>query len=309
MAKATQVTDSAHPLIFGEVLYDCFPDGSQVLGGAPFNVAWHLQGFGLAPLLLSRVGTDAVGDKVITQMHAWGMDTSLMQHDKEHATGIVTITMQGTQHSFEIKPDQAYDHIDQTQAAAALREKQISLLYHGSLAMRGIISRQTLHWLRNKLNTTPLFIDINLRAPFWQADAVRGIIQHAAWVKLNEDELQALSANNANDNYAAQQFAKQHNINHLLLTRGADGALLVDGDALHESPAAPVANLVDTVGAGDAFTAVMLYGLARTWPLPRTLCHASEFAAAICTQRGAINHDQSFYDNFIKRWEDLSHRY
>ncbi|MBA1332725.1 carbohydrate kinase, partial [Candidatus Endoriftia persephone str. Guaymas] len=51
----------SHPIIFGEVLFDCFEDGSRVLGGAPFNVAWHLQALGAAPLFISRVGDDSLG--------------------------------------------------------------------------------------------------------------------------------------------------------------------------------------------------------------------------------------------------------
>ena len=64
------------PIIFGEVLFDCFPDGSRVLGGAPFNVAWHLQAFGAEPLFVSRVGNDPMGRKIRDAMLQWGMDTS-----------------------------------------------------------------------------------------------------------------------------------------------------------------------------------------------------------------------------------------
>ena len=78
-----------HPVIFGEVLYDRFPDGSVVLGGAPFNVAWHLQAFGVAPLFVSRVGDDALGRSVRNTMIAWEMDTSGLQLDPVHPTGSV----------------------------------------------------------------------------------------------------------------------------------------------------------------------------------------------------------------------------
>ena len=85
------MNDNSRPYIFGEVLYDCFPDGEQVLGGAPFNVAWHLQALGDSPTLISRVGMDARGKQIIESMRSWGMDTSIMQQDSEKPTGIVSI--------------------------------------------------------------------------------------------------------------------------------------------------------------------------------------------------------------------------
>ncbi len=47
--------------VFGEVLFDCFPNGKQVLGGAPFNVAWHLQALGDDPTFISQIGDDTLG--------------------------------------------------------------------------------------------------------------------------------------------------------------------------------------------------------------------------------------------------------
>ncbi len=77
--------------IFGEVLFDHFPDGKRVLGGAPFNVAWHLQAFGLAPRFISRVGADAEGESVLTAMREWGMDTQAVQIDAHRPTGRVSV--------------------------------------------------------------------------------------------------------------------------------------------------------------------------------------------------------------------------
>ena len=79
------------PLIFGEVLFDRFPDGSEVLGGAPFNVAWHLQGFGLRPRLISRIGEDRAGRRVVEAMDRWGLDTAGVQRDLRRPTGAVDI--------------------------------------------------------------------------------------------------------------------------------------------------------------------------------------------------------------------------
>lgn len=303
MAMQRHSIGKFRPLIFGEILYDCFPDGTRILGGAPFNVAWHLRGFGLSPLLLSRVGLDAAGISALEQLRDWGLDTSLIQADSEHPTGTVTIAIRNGQHDFDIIADQAYDHIDYLTAAHTLRSQDISLLYHGTLASRGTASRTTLHHLRETL-TAPNFIDINLRTPWWQAEEVHTMIRNAAWVKLNEEELHALTPEKKGNISVSRQFAADHNIGRLLVTRGEAGAMLVDGNTIHECAAPSLDNLVDTVGAGDAFSAVMLYGLSRQWPLQRSLRHAAEFAAAICTQRGATINSRTFYEEFINRWED-----
>ncbi len=81
--------------VFGEVLFDCFPGGEQVLGGAPFNVAWHLQAFGQRPRFVSRVGEDEAGRRIRRAMSDWGMDTDDLQRDPRHATGQVQITFSG----------------------------------------------------------------------------------------------------------------------------------------------------------------------------------------------------------------------
>ena len=99
------------PVLFGEVLFDRFPSGDVVLGGAPFNVAWHLQAFGLAPLFLSRVGDDDLGREVLSAMRSWGMETFGVQVDSEHPTGAVEVRIADDEPSYEILPEQAYDYI------------------------------------------------------------------------------------------------------------------------------------------------------------------------------------------------------
>jgi len=303
MAKHEHTSTAPRPLIFGEVLYDCFPDGSRVLGGAPFNVAWHLRGFGLDPLLLSAVGDDAPGQDVLRRMRDWGMDTAGVQTIGTHPTGTVAITLHGGQHTFHIAAAQAYDHIAMAQAAQAVRGHHIGPLYHGTLAARDNTSRATLHRLRRELHC-PVFVDINLRAPWWQPQDVLDFIQNTAWTKLNDDELYEFVPDDVAIESAAKYLAKRHHIDNLLVTRGAQGALLLRGDALFNCIAPEVAQIVDSVGAGDAFSAVFLLGLARHWPPQRILRNAAEFAAAICGRRGAIVGERKFYEDFIQHWED-----
>ncbi|UCH28792.1 MAG: hypothetical protein JSV06_11005, partial [Myxococcales bacterium] len=157
------------PVIFGEVLFDHFPDGSRVLGGAPFNVAWHLRGFGANPLVLSAVGDDDEGREVLERMTSWDLMTHGVQTDPTHPTGRVTASVVDGENRFEIAPNQAWDFVKMGPALRATAEEPAGLLYHGSLALRGDVSWDTLRSLRAKADA-PSFVDINLREPWWTRD-------------------------------------------------------------------------------------------------------------------------------------------
>jgi fructokinase len=303
MAKNEPHTRNTRPLVFGEVLYDNFPGGEQVLGGAPFNVAWHLQGFGLSPLLLTRIGSDAAGDAILDRMTAWGMDTAAVQHDAAHPTGIVDITLHNDQPRFHIVEAQAYDYIEQELAADVLKKENIGILYHGSLAARSEVSRRTLLWLRRRI-ALPAFVDINLRPPWWQPEEIAELLCDARWLKLNGDELQEILPGAPDAAGAAGSLSSRYQLDGVIVTLGAQGALLLHDRKRYDCAAAPVPHLVDTVGAGDAFSAVVLLGLSRRWPVVRMMRRAAEFAAAICGQRGATVFDAGFYTGFIEQWED-----
>jgi fructokinase len=294
------MTDSERPVIFGEVLYDCFPDGEAVLGGAPFNVAWHLQGFGLSPLFISRVGDDPLGHRVRDTMHRHGMDTSGLQLDSSYPTGEVTITMSGNSHSFEILPDKAYDHIDR-ESLPPLPET--ALFYHGSLAARSPVSAQTLAFLRARFSDRRL-IDVNLRSPWWQRQQVLDLIDGAWLAKLNDEELLQLVPDAADDATRMQQLIRDAGLQLLLITRGAAGAelLTAGGDSYRVAPDT-VTSVVDTVGAGDALTGILMAGVLQDWPYRQTLERAQTFASAIVGQRGAIVEEPGFYQSFTDAWE------
>jgi fructokinase len=292
--------DRSRPVIFGEVLYDCFPDGEAVLGGAPFNVAWHLQGFGLSPLFISRVGDDPLGHRVRDTMHKHGMDTSGLQLDSLHPTGKVTITLSGNNHSFEIIPDQAYDYIARD-ALPPLPEQ--ALFYHGSLAARSPVSAQTLAYLRTRY-TSRCMIDVNLRSPWWQRQQVLDQIKGAWLAKLNDDELLLLVPDAADDASRMQHLINAAGLQQLLITRGAAGAELLTADGEHFRVAPDtVTRVVDTIGAGDALTSVIILAALQGWPYPKTLERAQAFASAIVGCRGAIVEESGFYQPFNEAWE------
>lgn len=291
------------PIIFGETLYDVFPEGQSVLGGAPFNVAWHLQGFGLNPLLVTRIGRDSLGEQALQTMQNWGMVTHTVQHDTLYPTGTVGVSIHHGSPYFEIPPHQAYDHITVEPALEILAHSSCHLLYHGTLALRHHISRQTLHALVQTLKL-PIFLDINLRPPWWNQQLLETYLKAATWVKANEEEMNIIEpkfrpfyekSHFQQSERILEAFCHRYDISMLIVTLGKQGALLktLQGDFLY-LPAPKIA-VVDSVGAGDAFSAVVIEGLIHKLSPSLILEQAMAFAATICEIRGATSLDQSPY--------------
>ncbi|MEW8660199.1 MAG: carbohydrate kinase [Candidatus Thiodiazotropha endolucinida] len=285
--------------IFGEVLFDCFPEGERVLGGAPFNVAWHLQAFGRSPLFISRIGSDEEGDAILRSMGQWGMATGCLQRDERHPTGRVTITLEAGEPSYEIVADVAYDFID----AAGVADVQTTTLYHGSLGLRNPIAREALNRLKAN-NPQRIFMDVNLRDPWWQRESVLNWVTEADWVKLNEHELLQLHSESDDLLTTATSFRHQYKLEGLVVTLGERGVLAVAADdrTCEIKPELNL-NLVDTVGAGDALTSVLILGLELDWTLQLTLERAQRFASAIVGRRGAVVDDPVFYQSYIDAWQ------
>ena len=297
---------SGRPVVFGEVLFDRFPDGADVLGGAPFNVAWHLQGFGLGPLLISRIGDDEAGRRVRRAMQDWGMDTDGVQTDADHPTGAVHVSLREGQPSFDILPDQAYDHLDAGAAASMTAAQPSALVYHGTLILRGRASRDALDAVCTGANA-PVFVDVNLRDPWWRESDLPRVLNRAHWVKVNEEELIRIASRLGQAagtlEETARRFQREHDLALLLVTRGRAGALGFEGsgDIRTVAPGESV-DVVDTVGAGDAFASVLLAGLIGGWPLATAMERAQNFASRICRQRGATAADPALYRDVMRAW-------
>jgi fructokinase len=297
------MTDTdTRPVIFGEVLYDCFPGGEVVLGGAPFNVAWHLQGMGLSPLFISRVGDDPLGHRVRDIMEHRGMNTAGLQLDSAHPTGRVNISLSGGSHSFDILPDQAYDYIVDD-ALPPLPDR--ALFYHGSLAARNPVSAATLSLLCERFGDNRL-VDVNLRTPWWQRESVLHMLEGARLVKLNDEELVELAPAASDDAASMRRLIDNAGLQELVVTRGAGGAELMTGSGeVYRVVPESATHVVDTVGAGDALTSVLVLGLLHDWSYAVILERAQAFASAIVGHRGATVEAADFYQPFIEAW-DLS---
>ena len=295
------------PLIFGEALHDHFPDGSKVLGGAPFNVAWHLQGFKASPLMVTAVGADPDGAAIVKRMAGWGMTTSGVQIHPTRPTGRVTATLKDGEPRYEIEAGQAYDAISQENLPPPQELGQVHLLYHGSLGIREETSRETLEYLRSTIHV-PTVLDVNLRDPWWSREVLNGYLQGTECVKMNREEAEILTGRQIENEEqllsGAQSLRSSFEIGMLVVTLGTDGALAISAEGVHRQEAPQLSDMVDPVGAGDAFSAVLALGIQEGWALEATLQRATDFASEVCRVRGATLEDPDLYARYARRWTD-----
>lgn len=301
-------------VIFGEALVDEFPT-EQVVGGAPFNVARHLAAFMAPPLTITRIGDDRNGQAVRAEFERFVMPETGLQVDPIEETGRVVVERNAQGHRFTILPRQAYDFIDPQVAVDSLSGVDAHTLYFGTLAQRGERSRLALAALLESTRARR-FLDLNLRAGQVDETVVTRSLQAADIVKLNEDELQTLFQwyfqIGRNDpllsteevHAACRALMDRFTLEALIVTLGHRGSVYFGADgslvANRDNPAPPF--VIDTVGAGDAFSAIFLLGRLRGWPLDLTLARANEFAGAICAVTGAVPRDINFYDKWVARW-------
>ncbi len=300
-------------VVFGEALVDDFVT-EQLVGGAPFNVARNLAAFMSPQLMVTRIGSDRNGAVVRAEFERFAMSERGLQIDRMEETGRVVVERRPDGHRFVILPKQAYDFIDPTSALDALTTVTPATIYFGTLAQRGQRSRDTLYKLLAASGATR-FLDLNLRDGQTDRGCVSESLRAADIAKVNEEELQALFSwyfqidpetplDSEEVRAACRALLDMFSLEALIVTLGhrgsvyfgADGALIVNRD----NPVPPF--VLDTVGAGDAFSAIFLLGRARGWPLEQTLARANEFAGAICAVSGAVPQDMGFYDKWVARW-------
>ncbi|MBM4075521.1 MAG: carbohydrate kinase [Planctomycetes bacterium] len=275
----------------GELLWDCFPD-RRLPGGAPANFAFHAQQLGARAATVTRVGSDQLGDELCEFLEAQGLDVGFVQKDPVHSTGTVTVQPddKGTKYTF--LPDSAWDFLEPDTALlnAVQSAKAISF---GTLAQRCPISRATIHvCLAAAPVDCQIVYDVNLRPPFYERDWIERSIQRATCVKLNDDETKILSRLLETNTQTELQFAEHllktfHKLDLVCVTRGSRGCMAVDRHECIEFPGIPV-TVVDTVGAGDAFTAALIQTRLDKWPLTASANFANHVGALVASHPGAM---------------------
>ncbi|MSU68345.1 MAG: carbohydrate kinase [Opitutaceae bacterium] len=277
----------------GEVLWDLFPEGAR-FGGAPANFACHAALLGGEVSILSAVGKDQRGDEALTILQGFGVDTSLIQPTSAAPTGSVGVRVDAAGNpSFEIRVGSAWDRVDWTDTLAA-RLSTVDALYFGTLGQRGQPARATIRRAAGLAQTRNILrvLDVNLRRPFYDAALIRESVALASVLKLSDEELPEVAvacgvAADAKPESTLRSLLKRSDLDLVVMTRGAEGAILVSAEDTIVQPGFPTV-VRDTVGAGDAFTAAFTVGLLRRTPVAVILRRACQVAAAVCAHAGAV---------------------
>ena len=275
----------------GELLWDCFPD-RRLPGGAPANVAFHAQQLGLSTAVASCVGNDEPGDEICTYLVSQGLSIELVQRDPIRPTGTVTVTPGATNTNYAFLDNSAWDFLEPN---AALLEaiSSAKAICFGTLAQRRSCTRSTIHKCLHLASKDGLIVyDVNLRPPHVSRDWIVKSLQQATVVKLNDDEVKVLSQllefrSNDEIRFAKGLLDAYRQLELVCITRGNRGCLAVTCDETIEIPGIPI-EVVDTVGAGDAFTAAIIFGRLENWPLIRMLDLANRFGARVASCPGAM---------------------
>lgn len=274
----------------GELLWDIFPD-SRRAGGAPANVAYHAMQLGAHGLPASRVGQDADGEQLVADLAARGLETRLIQTDRQHPTGLVTVSLSAAgQPSYVIHQQVAWEHLEPAPALLAAAAMADAICF-GTLAQRTSTSRETIHaCLRAAGPQTLIAYDVNLRQHWYEREWIERSIRASDVIKLNDEELVILAKLFELPDQSPARFAAHlHSLGAdiVVVTRGASGCSVFAAETTGNFPSEPV-TVVDTVGAGDAFTAAFLLALLRGWPLARAAQLANAIGGLVASRAGAM---------------------
>lgn len=288
----------------GEVLWDLLPTGPRP-GGAPANFTFHARSLGARATLVSRIGDDDLGHKLLRRLKDLGMTTECVALDSVHPTGTVSVELENGQPRYVIHKDVAWDFLEgNSDAVAAVRGADA--VCFGTLAQRNEVSRKSIQQLLEATRPGALRVcDVNLRQNFYTRELIADSLARANVLKLNDAELPVLSELFLLKGDTRQQLAalaRQFELRLIALTRGAQGSVLFDGSTWSEHPGTEV-KLEDTIGAGDSFTAATVLGFLSQWPLDRINSFANEVAAFVCSQPGAT---PSLPEHFRKQLEPIS---
>lgn len=284
---------------FGEVLFDVYPDGRK-LGGAPFNFIYHIKKLTGKGNFISRIGNDLFGDEIFWFMRANLMLTRYIQIDNDHPTGTALANLDENKiPHWKISSNSAYDFIFPQEKIINLVKNNTDCLYFGTLIQRSETSRKTLRSLIG--NEIKKFCDLNIRQNYYTKEIIEESLKASNVLKLNDEELRLLNElfiNKKTDEVSlAKIISEMFRIDLVCITQGENGAILYyDGkDNYYKSEAYQV---VDTVGAGDAYAAILCIGYLEGWDISKINRIASEFASDIVGIQGALPKDDGIYNKY-----------
>jgi fructokinase len=271
----------------GEVLWDMLPEGKQ-LGGAPANFAYHATQQGADGLVVSRIGKDDLGNEIRETLDAKGLNAHL-QVDAEFATGTVGVefTEPGIP-SYVINQPVAWDNIELDSNLKKLAASCNAACF-GSLAQRSEASGNAIRGFVSETSEKALRIfDINLRQEFYSRELIEENLNLANIVKLNEEEYEILVSMfdlPKDELLFIREMISRFNLRNLVFTKGGDGSYFADKDSTSYL-ATPASEVVDTIGAGDSFTATIVMGLLQEKMLTEIHNEAIKIGAFVYGHQG-----------------------
>jgi fructokinase len=294
--------------VIGEILFDVFPNYRR-LGGAPFNFAYHLKNFGFDIRFISRIGKDAAGEEILGKLVQCRFDPGDIQIDDDHPTGAVNVALdeKGVP-QFDILPNVAYDYIEFIPDDHSEPINRAELIYFGSLAQRTRVGFEAVQaMITCKSPAARCFYDINLRPRCYNDTLILKSLSESNILKLNQEEFEKLKQIKMFEGDCrgfVQYLMESCPLDFVSLTSGDRGSELFTPSEYHRTDPAKVASAADTVGAGDAYAAMLAAGILRNWHPEEILQRASRFASRICKIKGAIPESPSFYKPYTPLFEN-----
>ncbi|WP_111309387.1 carbohydrate kinase family protein [Confluentibacter sediminis] len=274
-------------ICFGEVLWDVFPN-HQKIGGAPLNVALRLQSLGNDVSMISSVGDDALGRKLLDYIAENGVNTEHIQITDAFKTGKVQVTLnEKGSASYDINFPSAWDHILINDTSIGSVKGSDAFIY-GSLATRHHVSKNTLFQL---LEYAPYKVfDLNLRPPYYSKDLLIHLMNKADFIKFNDDELYEVSGYLESKYHAMEQnirfISQKTNTKNICVTKGSHGAVLLYNNKLYYNSGYLI-DVKDTVGAGDSFLASLISKLLNNVDPQEAIDFACAVGALVAQSEGA----------------------
>jgi len=273
----------------GEILWDEFP-GSKQLGGAPANFAFHASGLGASGLVISSIGDDQRGREIEILLEKSGV-SSLLYRDPDHPTGRVSVkTDEKGMVDYLIHEDSAWDFLFFGSSFSDVA-RQADAVCFGTLAQRNQISGKTIiKFIRETRKNCLKIFDINLRQHYYSKEVILELLDLADVVKLNQEELDIvipmfLSGGEETD--YLEELILMFGLDLIVLTKGKEGSRIFadrNNDSFHKPNSIQI---VDSVGAGDSFTAAVSLGLLKGFSLEKINRTASSVASYVCSKKGA----------------------
>ena len=276
----------------GEVLWDIVGQ-EEHLGGATFNFSAHLSRLGHSVSFVSAVGSDELGQKVIDSMSPLGLTTDYLGIDKDHPTGTASVALAGDgQPKFVLHRPAAYDFPQLTGAQCdRLFSRPVDWIYFGTLHQIYPQARQLTKDLLDRALGARRFYDVNLRSDGYTPTLIQQLISQATIVKLNHEEVEAIALMLGSRHGSLEEFCRAYadlyKWTGVCVTRGSLGCTVLLNGQYIEASGYPV-QVVDTVGAGDAFAAAFLHGLGNGWSTLHIADFANRVGALVASRRGAI---------------------